>query len=50
MLLQISKRISKTLESTRFNGALIVPVAAAKPSEVTVCKENRVIVWCVSIL
>uniref|UniRef100_A0A1X7VU89 Selenocysteine-specific elongation factor n=1 Tax=Amphimedon queenslandica TaxID=400682 RepID=A0A1X7VU89_AMPQE len=32
---KISKRISKTLEATRFNGALIVPVAAAKPSEAT---------------
>ena len=28
LLLQVSKKISKTLESTRFKGAKIVPVAA----------------------
>ena len=33
--IKISKKISKTLEATRFNGSVIVPVAAAKPSEVT---------------
>ena len=33
--LKISKKISKTLEATQFNGSVIVPVAAAKPSEVT---------------
>ena len=48
ILLQMSKRISKTLESTAFSGALIVPVAAkpggpdAPPSQGALGIDNLV--------